>query len=164
MVSVLTHAAAHTRRVVVNNTTNHARVDRSRVRSNFVLDRVVVLVFVICEDAINLTTDETRFNGNHGAITVDLVVSEVVFTSVTDFQEDRVGESLARERGTSSAEGDGDTVLLSNGENLLNLFFTGDFEDQFGVESVERSVSSVGKGAHRVCELTYLGNEACREI
>jgi hypothetical protein len=60
---------------------------------------------------------------------MDSVVSEVVFTSVTDFQEHRVGKGLARERGTGSTEGDGDIVFLGNGEDLLDLFLAGNLQD-----------------------------------
>ena len=52
-------------------------------------------------------------------------------------------------------------MFLCNRQNSLNLLFIVNLQHQFRVQTVERSISPVGKSADWVGELTGLGNKIC---
>lgn len=92
-----------------------------------------------------------------------MVVAEVL-AGVRDLQQHRVCEGLAREGGTSGSKGDGDAVLRGNRQDLANLFFVVDFEDELGVEAIEGGVGAIGKCANGIGVLTRFRDEFCGEV
>ena len=83
---------------------------------------------------------------------MDLVVPEVA-AGVAELQEHGVCDSLPRERGARSPEGNGHLVLSSNGQDLLNLLLCVHLQDNVdyaGTNFGSPAVFSVSTGAAEV--------------
>ena len=89
---------------------------------------------------------------------MDLVISEVL-ASVTELDEDRVCDSLAREGGACSSESDRDCQLPCNRQNALHLLLCVNLDHKLGVKAVEASVCAVGESSDWVGELSSLGDK-----
>mmetsp|Transcript_55356 Transcript_55356/g.152424 ORF Transcript_55356/g.152424 Transcript_55356/m.152424 type:complete len:231 (+) Transcript_55356:3021-3713(+) len=149
VVRVLGDAAAHAARVVRDNPTNHAAVDRGRVGPNLVLRRQLVAPLVRREQAVHLATDHTRLHGNLATLVRDLHVAPVA-PGVVELDQNRVRYGLPRQRGARRAEGDRRLEFGREPHHLLHLLLVVDLDHSVGDEAVERRVRAVGKRAHGV--------------
>lgn len=87
-----------------------------------------------------------------------LVVPEVL-ASVTELDQDRVCDSLARKGSASSSESHRDCKLSCNRQNALHLLLCVNLDHELGIKTVEASVCAVGKSPDWVGELSSLGNK-----
>ena len=86
------------------------------------------------------------------------IVPEVL-PGVAQLQENGVCQRLAGQGGTRSSEGDGNLVLVRDGQYASHLSLTVHFDHHPGVKPVEGSVCSIGKRPHGIRELTGPGYE-----
>ena len=93
VVGVLCRAAAHAAGIVGDNTANFAGVDRRRVRADLAPERG--------QPGIGLCADHPRLQADLLALAADFLAVPVV----TEHDQHRVADGLARQAGASSAEG-----------------------------------------------------------
>ena len=111
VVGVLRRAAAHATGVVGDDTADLASIDGRRVRADLAPER--------CEPGVGLGADHTRLQADLGALPANFAVVPVI----TQHDQHRVADGLAREAGACGTEGHRHAVALGQLQQCYHFVF-----------------------------------------
>ena len=111
VVGVLRRAAAHATGVVGDDTADLASIDGRRVRADLASER--------CEPGVGLGADDAGLQADLGALPANFAVVPVI----TQYDQYRVADGLAREAGACGAEGHRHAIALGQLQQCHHFVF-----------------------------------------
>ena len=140
LVGVLRSAAAHAAGIVGHDSSDHRRVDRCGVGSDFPA--------VFHQERIGAAAPDARLQAD----LAPLIENFPVLPAVRDDHQHGIADGLAGERCAGCAEGDGDVLQVCLVQDRCDFLLIPGPDDQFGDQPVEGGVGAIGQRAECIVE------------